>query len=165
MTEKKKRESIVLRIIIAVLFVVLILFIRNGLTAQRCIGSGVNQIVNTILEGAEYLDEAETDREKEVILDMMVHTLGDTSKATKELSYGTIGLKGYDLKEIWHYTVSIRGQKEDVDDVHEEIKKLANFIEDTGIIEVTENEKYNYFFDSRDVKQMIKDINEYCYLE
>ena len=153
------------KVMITILFIILIFMvfkIEDKIQAE--VGREIKQIVSTVEMSADLLDSTKSEEAKIAILEMAYNSIKNSEEAIEALTKDSLLLSGYDIDELSFYILTSYGE-ENIDIAHEKLNELNKFIHDTGIKKIIENKNYNYFFDSRDVKQMIKDINDYCYME
>lgn len=147
---------------VAALIILVICVGRNQMRTESLVGKHLYTMTTDIYYTADLLEMAETKADQRLIWETMYHSLNSTSESLERVVKGHPFLKVYgsEMEELTYYNLFALGEHriEDMDLIVEDLRCIADAIEETGIRDIVDEDNYSYVFDTSGVKDMLKEI-------
>lgn len=147
---------------VAVLIILVICVGRNQMCTESLVGKHLYTMTTDIYYAADLLEAAETELDQHLIWETLYNSLYSTSESLETVVKGQPFLKVYgeEMEELTFYILRLRSEYKDKDIafVVEDLRRIADAIEETGIRDIVDEDIYSYVFDNAGVKDMLKEI-------
>lgn len=158
MKDKKLDNYKLILILVVVIFTFIV--VRQLGIIQKDVGNHLDNMFNDITNSAVMLEDADSNEEKEMILEYMSKGVREDNNSLKMIAEKSFLFKSYNTNDLWRYVSSINSSELTIDEKCQRVKDLSSLIEKTEISDILSNEGYIYIVDSKGCKDKIDDILE-----
>jgi hypothetical protein len=155
-------KRLILEVTLVILVIAFAAFSLNSIFAtQKAIGYNIRSICSMITTSAEQLEAADSESQKQEIVDELSLSIKKTNNSLKSLTQNSPLFKSYNMNEVWKYVSTARA--EGIDSAESMIMSLAAIIDENGLLDDSyEAESYMYSTDPKNVKEKISNIVTYA---
>lgn len=158
MKDKKLDNYKLILILVVVIFTFIV--VRQLGIIQKDVGNHLDNMFNDITNSAVMLEDADSNEEKEMILEYMSKGVREDNNSLKMIAEKSFLFKSYNTNDLWRYVSSINSSELTIDEKCQRVKDLSSLIEKTEISDILSNEGYIYIVDSKGCKDKLDDILE-----
>lgn len=158
MKDKKLDNYKLILILVVVIFTFIV--VRQLGIIQKDVGNHLDNMFNDITNSAVMLEDADSNEEKEMILEYMSKGVREDNNSLKMIAEKSFLFKSYNTNDLWRYVSSINSSGLTIDERCQRVKDLSSLIEKTEISDILSNEGYIYIVDSKGCKDKLDDILE-----
>lgn len=155
----KKLDNYKLILILIVVIFAFIVFRQLGII-QKDVGNHLDNMFNDVTNSAAMLEEADSNEEKEAILNYMTKDVRENNNSLKMIAEKSFLFKSYNTNDLWRYVSSINSSDLTIDEKCQRVKDLSSLIEKTEIGDILSDEGYIYVVDSKGCKDKLGEILE-----
>lgn len=138
------------------IFVVAVIFVLGLLYIDKIIGTNIGGAMNEIICAADNLQSLQTNEEKEAelnrLMKKLVHYHTEIRLVTSKFPY-----KGYYIQELVFFLQDIRSELP-TEEAAKIVVEMADYIEETGIIDIISKERYIYLLDPLGARTKLESI-------
>lgn len=145
---------------IAIIVILVVVLISGIVSVEKKIGKNLDGAFEQIIEIADILATLETDAEKESYIGTLQSWLVFHHTEIREYTLH-FPFKGYYIQELGFFVQHIKSEK-NIDEAVRIITEMAEYIEETGIRDITSKSYYMYLIDPMGAREKVaKILDEY----
>ena len=141
---------------ITLVAVLIVVFTCSVVSVEKKIGKNLNGAFEQILEIADILATLETDAEKESYIGTLQSWLVFHHTEIRDYTLH-FPFKGYYIQNLGFFVEAVKSE-EDIDEAVRIITEMAEYIEETGIRDITSKSYYMYLLDPEGAREKVAKI-------
>lgn len=141
---------------IAIIVILVVVIISGIVSVEKKIGKNLDGAFDQIVETADILPTLKTDAEKDSYIGTLQSWLVFHHTEIRDYTL-YFPFKGYYIQDLGFFVQDVRSE-EDIDEAVRIITEMAEYIEETGIRDITSKSYYMYLIDPMGAREKVAKI-------